>query len=275
MSIVKSVAQALGPREDKNIQKAALVDLRDDGTLDFDSYRTFQFFPESISDTRSSEWQSKSVIGGSHPVYQWVYGSGRELSFDAVFTRDSKSIDTATSVANTVSSFAKNPLGSTIASVKNAYSGKKEGDYNVKIEGAVAWLRSKTYPSYSKTSSKPPPRMYLILPGTGVFSGSTQKMDCIPVVMSSCNVTYESFFRTGEPRSVTVALSFLEVIQVGSKWQYVDGIKNISPVWKDGDYAYNSGSQGNKSTGRPIQSLNAGSPVQLQAFQDYIKKVIV
>jgi hypothetical protein len=272
MSLISTVQQVISPKEDKNIAKAALVDLNDNGSLNNSTYRTFQYFPETISDTRSSEWQAKNVIGGSHPIYQWIYGSGREISFEATFTRDYMSVKSdgsLNSTLNLIDSAIKNPIGTAISLVKNGGSTNNEGDYTVKMEGAIAWLRSKTYPSYPNRIAKAPPKMLLVLPGTGIFSGAkvdqAKTIDSIPVIMTSCNVTYEAFFRTGEPRVVTVAVSFAEIIQTSSPgWGFVDGVKSMNPLWQKAPFAYTRGSVGNGKTnvGRSLvpPGSQAGTP---------------
>ena len=45
----------------------------------------FQYWPETLQDTRQSEWNPRNIPGGSHPIYQWTHGGERTLTFTSVF----------------------------------------------------------------------------------------------------------------------------------------------------------------------------------------------
>src|SRR3990172_6961093 len=53
-----------------------------------DTRARLQYFPESLSDSRAVNYETKEIPGGSHPLYQWVAGGERQLSFTAVFTQE-------------------------------------------------------------------------------------------------------------------------------------------------------------------------------------------
>ena len=48
----------------------------------------FQYWPETITDSRAVEWNPRAIPGGSHPIYQWTHSGERRLAFTAVFTTD-------------------------------------------------------------------------------------------------------------------------------------------------------------------------------------------
>jgi hypothetical protein len=277
MGFVSSLQSALGTAEDRRIASCALVDIAfDDGSVDLDTLRSFQYYPETISDSYSTEWAQKNIIGGSHPIYQWMHGNARMISFEAVFTADidpypppsgssllgaaSNAINDAGAIASALSS---NPLGTAIAAVKTAIGGNSS---SLDPAGAAAWLRSKLYPTYSSGVANPPYPMYLIMPNSGITSGVglgtttssvptsplspstfspvpgwSKPPDGVPVFMMSCNITYESFFRSGSPRVVTCALEFAETIQLATQnWNYVDqsSIVNVYTDPKQRPYTY-------------------------------------
>lgn len=258
MGLVSSLSSILGAREDRRIASCALVDMDDTGSADISSRLAFQYFPETISDSYSTEWVQKNIIGGSHPIYQWIHGNARTISFEAVFTADideysigsngplgalSNAISDIGAVASSVS---KNPLGTAISVAKKAVGG---GTESVDVAGALAWLKSKLYPDYQGGVASPPPKMVLLLPNSGIVSqvgvdvtsaGEDVSVDSVPVIMLSCNVTYEAFFRSGSPRVATVALEFAETIQTGtSDWNYVSR-SDITKIYQgNGPRLYN------------------------------------
>jgi len=275
MSVMSSLSSVISPREDKKIAMVTLIDLNEDGSPNLDTRQSFQYFPETISDHRSVEWVTKNVVGGSHPIYQWVYGSGRTLSFEAIFTTDNAPQSqsgaegiaaTIENIGTTISNVTKNPLGAAISAVK----GKSENRWNLGVPGdpnsagveaALAWLRSKTYPKFQGRVAKAPPIMLLVLPNSGITSGvaGLEIADAVPVIMNSCDIQYEAFFRTGQPRVATVNLQFSEIIQVGTKgWGFVDRSK-IDSAWK-GKYTVVDNNY--PPAGRKVQSL-PGVPQQL------------
>ena len=182
----------------------------------------FQYWPESIQDSRSSEWSPRSIPGGSHPIYQWTHGGERRLSFTAVFTTDTAPDE---SVLGGVQSRAvEYPL------VADPYAGMADqllggiqrGTRDVDIRGVVAWLRWFTYPTYdlgSEPRAYEPAKALLVLPRSGIGHDGR---DSILTVMTQCDVTYEAFFPTGFPRVVEVQLEFAEVIQQARSVRFHD-----------------------------------------------------
>lgn len=245
MSLISTVGSLIGGGEDKSTAKVMMYDIDDDGSPDVGSSRAFQYFPETVTDSRGVEWQSKTVVGGSHPIYQWTHGSPRTISFDAVFTRDlqpertpSNAISALGSIAATISNVAKNPVGAVIGALKNGF----DESTNPNIDQAVAWLRSKTYPTYDNNIASAPTKLLLVFPNSGITSYVKGiAIDSLPVIMTECNVTYESFFRNGVPRIVTVSLQFAEIVQLGnSGWGFVDGSQfDDDPDGWNGKSGYN------------------------------------
>jgi hypothetical protein len=240
MSIVSSISAIKGEDTQRAGAFLAELDLDDDSVVG--PIRKFQYYPETINDSRGVEYQTKNVVGSSHPIYQWVHGSERRISFEAIFTLDYSPYDinndsTPSAVGaltqgfSTVSSFAKNP----ISSIGGLIKGKDSSQAGLDIAGAIAWLRSKTYPTYyTNASVDPPPKLLLWLENSGItsFVGSFE-VDVVPVLLTRCDVTYEAFFRNGRPRAVTISLEFVETIQVGKSWSYVSR-SHVKEAW--GEY---------------------------------------
>lgn len=169
-----------------------------------------QYWPESLTDSRSSEWNPRNIPGGSHPIYQWTHGGERRLSFTAVFARDQQPDD------------GKTNLGGFLRSAASAVGlGPKSGDpaRDPPIEAAVKWLRYFTYPLYRPGSVRvsEPPKVLLVFEGSGLAHDDSPGL---VTVMTGCEVTYEAWFPNGAPRIVEVALEFAEVVQQGDSVRF-------------------------------------------------------
>jgi hypothetical protein len=173
------------------------------------SLLSFQYFPETIEDSKNPNYSVKSIPGGSHPIRQFVDGGDRNISFVALFVNDENPDKGNDSIAGQLANVSINKL----------LSGNKRKD-SVDIAGAIAWLKSYTYPDYKNNVAIAPPVLILYIPGSGIV-GNGKFPDSVTVVMTSCQVTYEAFHRDGTPRVATVSLSFAEMINYYKGWQYV------------------------------------------------------
>ena len=189
-----------------------------------------QYWPESIQDSRSSEWSPKNIPGGSHPIYQWTNGGERRISFTAVFTTDTAPDDVALAesaeaqAAAAAASLAAAALGLEddpyVIQETLPLSGVELGTRDVDLRAVVAWLRWFTYPYYDPESgwrAYEPPKCLLVLPKMGLAHNGG---DSITTVMTQCDVTYEACFENGFPRLIEVALEFAEVVQSGERVQF-------------------------------------------------------
>lgn len=184
--------------------------------------RSFQYYPETIQDTRGINYQSKEIPGLSHPLYQWTWGGARQISFVAVLSRDR--------------ALRNGELDQILQ------GGARADDRNVDIPSAIGWLRSYTYPEYEVDGQKgfkrprPPRRIVLTLPGLRLNQGSSathaDDMNCI---MTQCEVEYPSFFNDGTPRLARVQLAFDEIIQYGQRINPV----SAAPMREQGLLGYN------------------------------------
>ena len=188
----------------------------------FTEKKAFQFFPETISDSRSVSLQEKYGIGSSHPIYQWISGSAREISFDAIFTSDD-SKDGVTEKENTLDVIRKVVKNPAFALFNNSPS--LDTKYNQDISAAISWLRSFTYPIYNSSGRVSAPGVCgLWFEGSGIKSYAlSSNSEIIPCLMTRCDVNYDAFFNNGTIRVATVSLTFVETIQVGQNWKYVNG----------------------------------------------------
>lgn len=178
----------------------------------------FQYFPEQITDNRGVDYASKKIPGGSHPLYQFISGTDRTISFTAFFTADEN--------PDPGDFFDKLTKGFSLASLSSVASGVFGRKHTVDVAAQLAHLRSFTYPTYRDGYAKAPPVLRLYLPGsniTGTVRGGTEVPGSVDVIMTQCDITYEAFYQQGGMRIAAVNLSFNETIQVGDNWKFVDG----------------------------------------------------
>jgi hypothetical protein len=168
----------------------------------------FQYYPESISSTKATNWQQREIPGGSLPLYQFVSGGEHVISFSANFSCDTDLL------SNT--------------RLMGVLRGEGLRERNVDIRAAVAWLRQFVLPRYAGSGGqgtpifRPPRKLMLFMPGTGIglLAGATASApqvqpDSLYCVMTQCDVNHESFFPSGLPRSSMVQLAFGQIPQYG------------------------------------------------------------
>lgn len=142
--------------------------------------------PENIEDTKSSNWVANPIPGQSDPIYQWVSGGPRLLSFDALVTKDTAEflnpkddplaglIDNA---VNAVGSIASNFLGINLPAIGDIFSSLNSQDAEgnqLSIEPQLNYYRSLMYPTYSENGrlvTSPP--IIAILNGGSISTSNT------------------------------------------------------------------------------------------------------
>lgn len=180
---------------------------------------TLQYFPESLSDTKAVNWQTKEIPGASLPLYQWTGSGERTISFTAQFSTD---IDYLAPTTKT---------NAILNNIRERLRNAGQLNYNVDIRSAVVWLRSHMLPTYSSQGfAIPPPKLQLFIPRSGIgLAGGAASLtgsdgpDSIICVMTSCEVTWEKFFVSGAPRLASVNLSFAQVPQYKGQVQFPTG----------------------------------------------------
>lgn len=90
--LLNNETSPLGGPNSKNdgFYRAGLASVGSDGTVEF--FSDFLLNPESIEDNKTSNWHAHSIPGQESPVYQWVNGGPRVVSFEALVTKDTINI---------------------------------------------------------------------------------------------------------------------------------------------------------------------------------------
>jgi len=183
------------------------------GNVQSQSIFKFQYWPETLSDSKGVEYAEKAVPGGSHPLYQWIRGGARRLAMLAVFSNE------------------LNP------EMLAQFSSTDASKYSVDINAAVWALRRFIYPSYGTSDFKafPPEFLQLQLPNTaigGYDRGGPN--DIMNAIMTRCDVEYRAWFQDGTPRYATIDLEFAEVVQGDPRESSAINFKdrnNFSAAW--------------------------------------------
>jgi hypothetical protein len=241
MPSLGSLASALTSVANVRRGEVYLVELdRDDRPLDGktssgqtprDTRRKFQYFPESLTDGKAVNWQPKEIPGGSLPIYQYINSGERTISFTAVFTTD---VDHRSFEGVAPAPVGKGFVSSNKETQENQYFAARERlkaagawDRNAYIPGALAWLRRFLLPRYGESGqvgvplTEPPRKLLLVIPGSGIhFNGGLggfSSEDSMHGIMTQCEIVYEAFFPSGNPRIATAALAFAEIPQSGGR----------------------------------------------------------
>lgn len=192
----------------------------------------FQYWPESIQDSRAVEWNPRAIPGGSHPIYQWTHSGERKISFTGVFTNDFEPEEANSGVGGLIDS-AVNVVQSAASVIGLGGAPPRPGERirQVDVAAAVSWLRWFTYPFYDDGDLRvyEPAKAVLVLPGSSISYDGEHSIMC---VMTQCEVTYEAFFPNGAPRIVEVQLEFAEVVQNGNgvKFHSRDKMKRSAAI---------------------------------------------
>lgn len=164
----------------------------------------FQYWPQSLQDDYQVNYAEHQIPGGSHPIYQWVGGQGRTISFEAIFTAELNTLRT---------SGGGSLVGPRATAAAIASSLGPSAPFTVDVAGALAKIRAWMMPSYDAGgrlgNTSPPEILTLVFPNTRLGGDS----NLIQVILRSAPITIESWYPNGEPRVATVQLTFSEIVQ--------------------------------------------------------------
>jgi hypothetical protein len=183
-----------GPGANTNLLRVALIRVTPDGKLDAASKALGKLLlnPESWEDDKTTNWVANSVPGQSDPLYQWVSGGPRIVSFDALVTNDTAEflqpkddplaglIDNA---VNAVGSIASNFLGVNLPPVADIFAaingvGGSAGE-ELSIENQLNYYRSLLYPKYAQGRLESSPPLIVIYAGKTLGSLNTVPSDTV------------------------------------------------------------------------------------------------
>jgi len=214
MPSLASLASSLGQVGiNEKTSPVAIQELKENDEAIPDGLLRFQYFPESISDSKEVNWAPKEIPGGSLPLYQWISSGGRTISFVAVFTAD---VDF---------SEEGNADSKSASDVHDLLKTSGELSRNQDIRTAIMWLRRFMMPRYGSETgtgaplTTAPRKLQLHMPGTGIGWAGGHKNTAhsgqhfITAIMTGCEVEWVQYFPSGFPRIATASLSFAQIAQ--------------------------------------------------------------
>lgn len=193
LSLATAVSDHFLKVKDGGQSAVVLYSLKDVGEEDKDVPPpfVFQYFPENMQLTQPVEYASRNVFGGSLPIYQYISSGEQVISFSADFTSDVDFLDPSLD-AGTISKLV-------------------EQDRNVDVRAALSWLNSMKLPRYDGLYTRPPRRLALYVPNSGlgsIFGKRPIFQDTVSCFMTECSTTIEAWFPSGLPRHGKVSLQF-------------------------------------------------------------------
>lgn len=181
----------------------------------------FQYWPDTVQDSKGSEWSARNVPGGSHPLYQWTHGGERRVSFTAVFTTDTMPDDDTVLGVDILGGLLGGAADPYHRMSDRPFSGIQLGFRDIDLRAVISWLRWFEYPWYGTAEQQfrayEPAKALLVMPNMGMAHNGD---DSLLTVMTQCDVTYEACFPNGFPRIIEVTLEFAEVVQSAERVQF-------------------------------------------------------
>ncbi len=168
---------------------------------------TFQYWPETVTDTIDVGWNWKDIPGASSALAQWSGNSGRTIAFEVHLHRLMKPVKTRNFFETVLDPFKLNRPENDII--------KTNRPHNVDVVQEIKWLRAFCYPCYADVDSYrtayPPPVAILSMPKMGL--GDATGGNAIYCIMTGCDVNYQLCFPDGTPRKASVSLTFRQIHQ--------------------------------------------------------------
>lgn len=140
--------------------KTVLAKVKNDGTIDLNSAvsGTLELNPESWEESIVTNWVPHAIPGQSSPIFQWVSGGPRTVTFDALVTKDTseflnKPVNPLAALAdaaiNAVGTIASSFLGVNLPPIGDLLGGFTSGSgEELGIHNNLDYYRSLCYPKY-------------------------------------------------------------------------------------------------------------------------------
>ncbi len=147
------------------LRRAAIAKVKPDGTVERNEYGTFLINPSSIEDSKSANWAQHTVPGQSDQILQWISSGPRQVSFDALVTRDTSYLGPSetkrelsegqssgkkiiNALGSIASKFFKVPVTSLPVKQNASTSNNVAKDEDLSIAKRLDYYRSLLYPTY-------------------------------------------------------------------------------------------------------------------------------
>lgn len=208
----------------------SLTVLNDEGTPT--SGMDFQFLPERLNDSKSSDWTNKDYPGGSNPLLLFGGGGERTITMPIVWYCEDRPSDLFG---------RKMPITKLM----------EEGPWAVNAMARASFMRGLTYPRWDPVGLvwKCPP--FCVFECPGVDLDMLTPAQSLPVFLKEASIEIVSCFPDGVPRVIKQDLTMAERIQgpdievsaMGGIYHDADRIiMNQSDFWQTVDGSSSEGS---------------------------------
>lgn len=180
--------------ENLKFTEAAIIKIGPDGKLvPRETKDRFLLNPSTWDEVKSSNWSPHNVPGQSDPIFQWVSGGPRIVTFEALVTQDSSNFlspphsgadpkgDFASNLVNdalsVVGDIASSFAGVNVPPIADLFGPPTAGTgKDLSIAYVLHYYRSLMYPQYAQgfLSSSPP---LVVLQVGETFAGANQKVE--------------------------------------------------------------------------------------------------
>lgn len=213
--------------------QARLLKVTADGNIDNGTLKQAAFLlnPSQMEESISTNWASHSVPGQSSPIYQWVHGGPRTVTFEALVTKETSYApydngttggplaDLANSALNAVGSIASSFAGVNLPPVGDLlglFIGDQDGQgEELSIVNYLNYYRSLCYPTYTGDGilQQSPPLVVLDF-GRAVSKafGNTKTIDPSSTVwvVTDVKITTTKFLPNLTPMEAQVSFTLVE-----------------------------------------------------------------
>ena len=203
----------------EEVSQAWLGMQQDDET--WDKGYAFQYFPETITDPKQVNYQNIDIPGASLPLQQFSSGSARDISFTAVFTCDMDLLA---------------PENSAYLEVILDQDKERSPD----LRSVAAWLRTFTLPRYVDNKTLAPPLAFFYMKNSGIGAAGGEggpghsNPDGVVGRITTCDLTYQTFFPSGLPRILEASLTIQQTAQYRGQVMFPRRGDKMTAHWKGG-----------------------------------------
>lgn len=236
-----------------SLKKMIIAKVTSDGKIDESSKTLGKLLlnPESLNESKTSNWVPNAIPGQSEPILQWTSGASRTVSFDALVTADQgdtpylKKTDTdplafvAEKAVNAIGGIAASFLGVNISPLANFFSKPGQANEVLSIENQLQYYRSLAYPVYQNGRLKQSPPLVVLYAGKAFGDQFSIPGDTVSSVddlwvLAEYSIKISKQLPNLTPMEATVSFKFIQyaVSSIGSDKYATSGTSNQNPVGK-------------------------------------------
>jgi hypothetical protein len=168
-------------KDGSKLSVAAIFPVDIDGNIIFNSLGLFLLNPTTWEESKGSNWNPNIIPGQSDPILQWVGGSSRTVTFEALVTNDTSLLDLAKQVTNKSQSTTDKVLSATASIASSFFKvsvpsprfttvNPNDAQEELDISDNLNFYRSLVYPTYDDITK--PNKLKQSPPIIALFAGT-------------------------------------------------------------------------------------------------------